>query len=516
MYSLAIIDDEKLIREGLISYIDWKSVGVEISGVFGSAKEALEALRGRMPDIILSDIKMPAMNGVEFLRELRSADSRSEVIFISAYRNFDYAKEAIRYGAFDFLLKPIREDLLYETVRRCVAKIRDEKAGADAEEGLFGRAAGQDPALELGRYLNGVASGRHEWREVALGLGLEPEADMVLLAASLEGGEARQRLASPSIEAALEPFRQARTLAVDGGDEVAFLCIAGIPAGAGAAAAEAVSHWARENLQGAPYGCSGVASGAEAQRLQAEALWGLIGAGINATRCPGSFAAAQRYALSLADVPVAPSGIIGLLTADDRPALAALAGSIFLGFLRRGIGFDLELMKMHVFRVLDSWLEALAVYPYFSVDLGRLREGADELAKCSDVYSLYRGAAGFLEDLRSFVQEKYADNVSRLVNMVVNYVRDNLEVDLSLQRVAEECQVSPTYLSRVFSREMGESYSHFRGRARVDRAKDLLKDPQMRINEIARLVGIDNVTHFTKLFCSFAGLPPTEYRKTLR
>jgi two-component system, response regulator YesN len=481
MYSLAIIDDEKLIREGLISYIDWGSVDVEIHGVFGSAKEALAALRARMPDIILSDIKMPSMTGVELLRELRSAGSRSEVIFISAYRNFEYAKEALRHGAFDYLLKPIREELLYDTVKRCVEKIRAAEGAAPP------------------------------------GLGVDPESAMMLLAAPLAGGFGAGRLPSPAaLEAALEPLGGARAFALDGGDEAALVCVAGIPEGAGKSAAEAVALWAREGLRGARFGYSGIARGAEAPRLRAEALWGLIGAEINGMRCPGSFAAAERYASSLSGEAPAPSRIIESLNADDRPALAALAGSIFLAFLGSGIGFDLELMKMRVFRILDAVLASLAEYPYFGEALGGPREAADGLSRLSGVYSLYRGVGGFLDELRSLVQGKYVDGVSRLVNMVASYVEDHLGADLSLERVAEECKVSPTYLSRVFGREMKESFSHFRGRARVERAKALLKDPQLRVSEIARLVGIDSVTHFTKLFCSFAGLPPTEYRKTLR
>lgn len=512
MHSLVIIDDEKLIREGLISYIDWESVGVEIAGVFGSAREALAALRGRMPDMILSDIKMPSMSGVDFLRELRSADSRSEVIFISAYRNFEYAKQAIRYGAFDYLLKPIREDLLYETVRRCVEKLR-----ADADEGSSGRTAVQDPVRELARYIRGGVSSRGAWRELSLDLGLEPEAGMILLAApSEDGGALARRLASSGMETVLEASPGTRAIPVERGGDASLLCFAGFPADAGKVASEAVARWAREGLQGRAYGYSSLAPGAEAPRLHAEALWGLIGAELNSTRCPGSFAAAERHALGLADADPALSRIIERLNADDRPGLSALAGSVFLGFLKGGIGFNLELMKMHLFRLLHATLGALAEYPYFGEDLERLREGADDLSRFTEVYSLYRGAGAFLEELRSLVQGKYSDNVSRLVNMVVNLVRDHLESDLSLEQTAERCQVSPTYLSRVFSREMGESYSHFRGRARVERAKELLKDPTLRINEIARLVGIDNVTHFTKLFCSFAGLPPTEYRRTLR
>ncbi len=521
MYSLVIIDDEKLIREGLISYIDWESVGVEIAGVFGSAREALAELRGRWPDIILSDIKMPSMNGVEFLRELRSADSRSEVIFISAYRNFDYAKEALRYGAFDYLLKPIREELLYETVGRCVEKIRLERTGAGAEgdgDGRAGgRAAGQDPDLELARYLDGGAPLRHDWSDVALALGVPQESCMLLLAASLDGGgEAGRWLGSQDIEVALEPLGEARAFAVEGGEELGFLCVAGIPANRGGAAVETLAGWARGKLKEGRYGYSSVAQGQEAQRLRSEALWALIGAEVNFMRCPGNFVAAERHALSLADRPTGPSEIIERLNADDRQGLAGVVAAIFLGFLRSGIGFDLELMKMRVFRILDAVVDSLAEYPYFGVELEGLRGEADEVSRFSDVHALFRGTGGFLEELRLLVQGKYAVNVSRLVNMVVSHVRDNLQADLSLERVAEKCQVSPTYLSRVFSREMGESFSHFRGHTRVERAKALLKDPQMRINEVARLVGIDNVTHFTKLFCSFAGLPPTEYRKTLR
>jgi two-component system response regulator YesN len=515
MYSLLIVDDEKLIREGLIAYIDWRSLGVEIAGVFGSAKEALAAAGRRTPDIVISDIKMPGMSGVEFLKELRAAGCRSEVVFISAYRNFDYAKEAVRYGAFDYLLKPIREDMLYATVRRCVDKLRAAAADGAA---AGGPGAAADPEAELRRYAAAAAPDAAsmpdvaEWARIAAAYGVDPAAEAVVVAAP---GPAP---AVPRFPAAAVPEGGRVVVVAGGGGGGACLVAAlGVPAGAAKATAAALA--AGLVPAGAAYGWSG-AAGAELPRLRTEALWGLIGAEAKPLRCPGSFAAAERYARSKPAAPFEPAAFVEALGRDD-PALAdataeaALAG-LFLGWLAEGSAYNFELAKARAFKALDSVLAELAAFPHFGAGLDDFKRRVDALSAAPDVYALFRAAQGLAGDLGAFVREKYAGNVSRLLSLVAAYLKDNLAADLSLESVAERFKASPTYLSRIFAREMGESFSRYRARARVERAKLLLKDPRYRVAEVAALVGLDNVTHFTKLFGALVGATPTEYRKKLQ
>jgi len=122
---MMIVDDERIILESLETLIDWKSIGIKVVATADNGATAIDLAASFLPDIILSDISMPTMSGLEMLEVLREKEMRVEVIFITAYSKFEYAKQAIKYGAADYLLKPIDETQLLETVSRCADKIRE-------------------------------------------------------------------------------------------------------------------------------------------------------------------------------------------------------------------------------------------------------------------------------------------------------------------------------------------------------------------------------------------------------
>ncbi len=126
MIKMIIADDERLIRERLHQLMDWKSVGVEVVGVAADGEAALELVREQSPQILLSDISMPRLDGIGLLTKIKEEKLNCRVILLSAYSNFSYAQSAVKYGAFDYILKPIDEDLLMETVVRCVQAVKEE------------------------------------------------------------------------------------------------------------------------------------------------------------------------------------------------------------------------------------------------------------------------------------------------------------------------------------------------------------------------------------------------------
>lgn len=119
MLQMIIADDDRLIRESLSRLIDWENYGIFVAAVARTGEEALCQVLSLRPDILLTDIEMPHMTGTQLLKRLRQENIPCEVIFLSAYSNFSYAQEAVRYGAFNYLLKPVDETQLINTVTRC-------------------------------------------------------------------------------------------------------------------------------------------------------------------------------------------------------------------------------------------------------------------------------------------------------------------------------------------------------------------------------------------------------------
>ncbi len=123
MLKLVVVEDEVWMREALRTVVDWDKMGIVLAGEAEDGVGALELIQTVRPDIVLADIQMPYMDGITMLAELDRLGISTHVIIISAFRDFEYAQQAIKYGAFDYVLKPIYEEQLIDVVSRCVEDI---------------------------------------------------------------------------------------------------------------------------------------------------------------------------------------------------------------------------------------------------------------------------------------------------------------------------------------------------------------------------------------------------------
>ena len=133
--SVVIIDDEPWTREVVKHLGQWKELGLTIIGEASDGDLGLEMVRELRPDIILTDVRMPYLNGIDLVRTLRAENNNSQVIFFSGYDDSTYIRGALRLGASDYLLKPIKPNELNERLKTCVEAIkksRAEKSGANA------------------------------------------------------------------------------------------------------------------------------------------------------------------------------------------------------------------------------------------------------------------------------------------------------------------------------------------------------------------------------------------------
>ncbi|OXS75807.1 response regulator transcription factor [Domibacillus enclensis] len=133
MRSVLIVDDEPMIREGLRTLIDWEKYGYEVAGLARNGKEGYKKFQSLKPDLIIADIKMPEMDGITLLENIRDQNKRTRFILLSGYADFDYAKRAISCGAEAYLLKPIDEEELIDKLIELQASLPPrEQALADS------------------------------------------------------------------------------------------------------------------------------------------------------------------------------------------------------------------------------------------------------------------------------------------------------------------------------------------------------------------------------------------------
>ena len=123
MYRVALVDDERLILEGLSRVVPWASLCCQVVGTACDGREGLALIRHERPDMVLTDIRMPQMDGLTMLAALHSEFPRMQMTVLTAYRDFDYAKQALTLGVCRYLLKPSKMDEIHEAVRFMAARL---------------------------------------------------------------------------------------------------------------------------------------------------------------------------------------------------------------------------------------------------------------------------------------------------------------------------------------------------------------------------------------------------------
>ena len=147
MYKLLIVDDEDFEREGMAQMIDWKQYDIEMAGTAWNGVEALQKIEALRPDMILTDIKMPVMNGIELIRKVREKYPEIEFAVLSGFGEYEFTSQAMEQGVRHYILKPCDEDRIVAAIEK-VKKEIDKKR---QKEEYLNRVAPQEPAPKQGK-----------------------------------------------------------------------------------------------------------------------------------------------------------------------------------------------------------------------------------------------------------------------------------------------------------------------------------------------------------------------------
>ncbi|MBR3772311.1 MAG: response regulator, partial [Clostridium sp.] len=134
MYKILIVDDEKMIREGIKKVIDWEALDIHEVLLASSGREAFEIIQQENPDILLTDISMAHMTGLELIEKTLNLLPTLKVLVLTGFDSFEYARKALRLKVQDFLLKPVDEDILTEAIRKQVILLQEENRQKEAEK----------------------------------------------------------------------------------------------------------------------------------------------------------------------------------------------------------------------------------------------------------------------------------------------------------------------------------------------------------------------------------------------
>lgn len=536
MFQVLIVDDEPAVLEGLAYTMPWGELEVEQVHQASSAAEALTLLNRHHVDIVITDIRMPGMSGLELIQEIRRRWSGVRCIILSGHGEFDYAREAIRMETTDYLLKPIEADELAETVRSVQDKLRAKWEQVGAYRETVHALREHMPLLQskaLGDLLQGRLPGRERiaQRLGMLGLPFRCGEPVALLLIRLEDefysyGTSGLHLLEYAVCNITEEIFGKHFAAWCHMDSLGYLIFAIQEREAsGAALPEAERQRLIERL---------------AAQLQQSVLTYLKGAiSIMISRW-GTFPEEAHliYESALTSFHKRIGSSTGLFysmgSEPDEEETEAL-GELYrlptlLNLLETGSWETAETKLDAVFQDLrrhfpdsrehakETLYSIAATFSHFAHKNGKrlsdLLPAADAVPEGEAVRSiaqLEEWSLRALELLRHSANNRLSDSRRSVLANVQSYIRNHLAGDVSLQTIADRVHFHPVYLSKLYKQETGETLSDYINRARMEKALYLLKESGHKIYEIADLVGYEN-TYFIKLFKKQFGMTPQEFR----
>ena len=497
---LLIADDEDYAREGLIESIPWEKYGIDEIMQAKDGREALTISGWFRPDIVLTDIRMPKLNGLEFAERLIRQCPDSKLLFMSGYMEIEYLKKAISLDAVEFVEKPIELDKVEQAVKKAVTFVREKE--------LFEKKEGQWQKLERQRLLNMLklkTKDKALIEKLCREVGFPEKAGYLTAVLWNKNEENAGELEPLAAEFWKDTGIDYLLTMLDRGK---YLFLGAF----GAFRQSRIREKCRE-MAGLKEGlCVGI--GFETDNLMAVAASSEI-ALLNAEQ---SFFKSERRIFEIEDgIPEMKKLNPGLYAEFDR-ILKEDAGEVtaWLHELAEkicGEGFyrqeDIVMLMSAFARLLIQEKNALLL----SVEGIDTEEDAEQ--KIREAYSMAEVMELFDRLLEAFgIHREQETQYSRLVRDTIAYIEQHCrEAELSVTDIAADMHFSAAHLNVLFRKETGVTVKQYISDYRLNLSKKLLCNPHIKVSEIAERCGYSNANYFSKVFRASENMTPVEYRK---
>jgi len=531
MYKVMIVDDERIVRIALKTIIPWEQYGFEIIGGASEGHAALSLIEENCPDVLFTDLKMPGMDGIELIKNIKERKYKCKIIVLSNYGEFELVKEAMRLGVYDYLLKlTLKTDEFIQMMCKLARELSEEKEkeGKRVVENIKldkSRQAGR--TLFFREVLTGSLTGWQEIYEKAdlMGIQFDPGSyyllyiiiDKSIITDEWRDDNNRSLLAFAVSNIVSEILGQKKV------PEVVEIS----PDKLVAIVAENQSSKASEMIYQKAVNISRSVNTYLNIKIDI-----VISKPFNAFHeISRSFNECKDYAnmrfYKSVDSIVRVDGSLK----PETPGKFVNAWAKTL----ENIGRCLEIGdKNNLYHEINSYLSRAARE---NMDTSELKEKTLNLVKelnhyifTTDKYkipdpvlegelmeaqNLEQFHAAFnkiINDMEIKVEEEKDLRHRKEITFIVDYMEKNYWDKINLSRLARQVNLNESYLCRVFKKETGKSIINYLNDIRMEKAGELLKQSQVTVKEVAASVGIGDPFYFSKIFSKYYGISPTEYK----
>ena len=515
MYKVLIADDEKSIRDGLRCIIDWEKLGYEVCGEAANGEDALSFIIKESPDVVLLDIHMPKLAGLDVARCAREQGFAGRFVILSGYSDFKYAQTAIQYGVEYYLTKPLDEDELSESL----AKIReqlDEAARENASVEGFKKRAKSSILFDLlhSGTVNGIS------QEDIQDLRLYADSYQVVL---YENFNHLIRNLDYDFADLLKTTNEDNStydhLKVDNTDIILLKGNFAIHI-----FNDFLRHYENEPPQeGSPLDTLFIAYGSVVEKPEDIHLSYEEASTLISRRF---FCMQGQHTLGVDELPKLLDRRENISDEKMRYFVKLITDHLQT-FNRKKVAETLYKLEEYLYNVSDDipsvklFLEDL--YLQVKVGISQLYSGLDDqLQSNSEIitfidncYYLYEIITYFSEQFEMIMSSTGNSNRDSILDDVIYYINHNYKNNIKLENIAPLFGYNSAYLGKIFNRTIGESFNSYVDHVRIEQSKKLLQENTRKVYEISEAIGYKNVDYFHKKFKKYVGMSPAEYRKSL-
>lgn len=498
-----LVEDEEFILQGILCIVDWKTIDMEVAYTAHNGKEALEKFREDLVDIIVTDVEMPLMDGLELIREIRKSNRRVRCLILSGYDEFEYARTALSLDVEEYILKPIDEEKLREALLHASGRLDD----MDRKQ-----AANMEDKIGWTQFLKGVLKNEEKKSFIQI----LPEIDQdcrifpALMKIDLESVDELDGVTPILIEIRK---RKEKIRPIYLKTDVLLILLYG-----------------KEDLK-LP----------DAERIfgeiqnQIESESGIMtflaaGNGIHSyEELPESYQSMNhllRYRIMtgwgrcVSAQSIARKGNTGInvdlaylrkkiLEKDQDGALQYLE-EVFVGLVESGS--DIDAVYQNALKVVLLLQDIKSEYKISdSKTVRSLTEIFDHIYQVEDIAGM---RTVLVLEISAVIMALHTEDshYTPVIREILSYIQVNYKEDLSLKILSYKYHMNASYLGQIFQKEVGCSFNQYLSNLKNEKAKDMILNTNMKINDIAKEVGYLDTSYFYRKFKQCYGVSPASLR----
>lgn len=508
VYHILIVDDESAIKRGLKQLIQKIVPNCVIDATASDGLEAIEIINQCHPDIVITDIKMPGCNGLELSRYLYENYPEIKIIMLTGFADFAYAQTAINYRVCEFLLKPTSKDKLFEAIAKAQKEIRERRE----QSGMLK----QNTVLFREKILQEIVAGAHpdDFGDVYRKYFPHNIEHYFCIAFKSKSTMSKSKNKLTLVRSILEQQLEDQFI-FRYGDTINCLYLISSPVNV---ACEKVKLFTEDvvklcqSLYDVP-----VVAGISSLKLtlvslpsaNSEALDALLSTFFGAQPICYYTSLPERNNLPQPDYRKNLYALEKYIEHQEYDSARRIISQLFNAFPSQNIS--------------PAYVRYISGQISYILYRAAIRDELNGIESCTmatiDSSSTANELENLLLSILSDIEHGAArsrKNMNHIIKRTLQYIDCHLSEDISLEAISEVVNTSPSYLSRVFKKECGETLTEYTTRRRIESAKELLLQPDQLVYQVSELVGFNDPTYFSTIFKKYTGVTPKEYKNQIK